>query len=64
MIFLEVGNLSGLVFLIVLIMIGPPIVLAIIGAFLRKKHKQAANVFFILAVLYLLIGLGLCLGGS
>lgn len=61
--FLEVGNLSGIVFLIVLIMVGPPILFIIIGALIRKKHKKGANVFFILAALYLLVGLGLCFGG-
>lgn len=60
MIALEVGNLNGLVAIFVLIMVGPPIVLTIIGLAIRKKHKKAAMVFYIIAALYLLIGLGIC----
>ena len=61
--FLEVGDLSGLVVLIFLILLGPPFVLLIIGLLLKKRNKQAANVFYILAVLYLLVGAGVCFGG-
>ncbi len=60
MIALEVGNLNGLVFLLVLMMIGPPILLSIIGLVVRKKNPKASKVLFILAVLYLLVGLGIC----
>lgn len=57
---LEIGNLNGLVALIVVIMIGPPLLLTIIGFGLYKNNKKAAKIFFILAVLYLLISLGIC----
>ena len=59
--FLE-GNmdLSGLFIIIGLIMFGPPILFAIIGAAVRKKSKTASKIFYILAVLYLIIGLGIC----
>ena len=60
MIALEVGNLNGLVFFLVLIMIGPPILLSIIGLVVRKKNPKASKVLFILAVVYLLVGLGIC----
>lgn len=58
---LEVGNLGGLVFLIVLIMFGPALLFLIIGFILRRKQKKkAAKIFFILAGVYLLISLGVC----
>ena len=60
MIALEVGNLDGLVYFLVLIMIGPPILLTIIGFAAKKQNPKAAKVLFILASLYLLIGLGIC----
>lgn len=64
MIFLEGGNFSGLVFLILAVMFGPPLLLFVIGVAIRKKHKKASNVLFLLAVLYVLIGLGMCFGGA
>ena len=60
MIALEVGNLDGLFVLIFLIMAGPPIVLSIVGFSIRKSYPDAAKVLYILAGLYLIIGLGLC----
>ena len=58
---LEVGNLDGLIYFFALIMIGPPIVLAIIGGILSaNKKKKAAKVFYILAGVYLLISFGAC----
>ena len=60
MIALEVGNLNGLVFFLVLIMIGPPVLFSIIGLAVRKINPKASKVLFILAVVYLLVGLGIC----
>ncbi len=60
MIPLEVGNLGGLVAIFVLIMVGPPLLLTIIGFFVRKNHPKAAKVIFILATVYLIAGLGIC----
>lgn len=57
---LEVGNLGGLFVLIIAIMIGPPIVLTIIGFSVKKYNPNTAKVLFILAAIYLLIGLGIC----
>ena len=57
---IEVGNLDGLVALIVAIMFGPAILLAIVGFALFKKHRKAAKVFFILAIVYLIVSLGIC----
>ncbi|MBC3845796.1 hypothetical protein H8K90_05360 [Winogradskyella echinorum] len=57
---LEVGNLDGLLTLIIAIMFGPAILLAIIGFAVLKKNKKAAKILFILAVVYLIISLGIC----
>ncbi|WP_298543576.1 hypothetical protein [uncultured Aquimarina sp.] len=60
-ILLEVGNLDGLIYLILLILLGPPIFLALIGLILfRTKNRIAGKVFFILAGVYLVVGLGIC----
>ncbi|PKV52488.1 hypothetical protein ATE84_4604 [Aquimarina sp. MAR_2010_214] len=60
-IFLEVGNLNGLVYFILLILLGPPIFLSIIGIILFKtKNRKAGKIFFILAGIYLIVGLGIC----
>ena len=60
MIPLEVGGLGDLVVILVLIMIGPPILLTIIGLVINKNQPKAAKVLYILASVYLLIGLGIC----
>ena len=60
MIPLEVGNLDGLVAIFVLIMVGPPLLLTIIGFSVRKNHPKAAKVIFMLATVYLIAGLGIC----
>ncbi|WP_206604262.1 hypothetical protein [Aquimarina sediminis] len=60
MILLE-PNLNGIIPLILLILIGPPIILAIIGLILFKnKLRTAGKVLFILSGVYLLVGLGIC----
>ena len=60
MIFIE-PNFDGLITALIMIMAGPSIVLAIIGGILNyNQKKKAAKVFFILAVIYLLISLGIC----
>ncbi|MEW4922283.1 hypothetical protein [Algibacter sp. 2305UL17-15] len=53
-------NLDGLLYLIIAIMLGPAILLALIGFLVRGKNKKAAKVLFILAVVYVLISLGVC----
>ncbi len=58
--FLEIGNLNGLIYLLIAIMFGPAIILAIIGAAVFKKHKKAAKVLFILAAIYVIVSLGIC----
>ena len=53
-------NLDGLIWLILAIMLGPAILLTIIGLLVRKNNKKAAKVLFILAAVYVLISLGIC----
>ncbi|MFN7015518.1 MAG: hypothetical protein ACK4ON_14740 [Bacteroidia bacterium] len=57
---LEIGNLNSIFILIIVIMIGPPIVLTLIGFGVKKNNPNAAKVLFILAAIYLLVGLGIC----
>lgn len=60
MMFIE-PNFDGLLTVLIIIMVGPSIVLAIIGSILYYNQKRkAAKVFFILAVIYLVISLGIC----
>ncbi|MEJ8589834.1 hypothetical protein JSO54_01030 [Riemerella anatipestifer] len=59
---LEAGNLNGLVALMMIIMFGPPLLFSIIGILLRKKNPKVANIFFILAGVYIIIGIGICGG--
>ncbi len=58
---LEGGNYDAIIYLILLILLGPPIFLALIGVILFKtQHRKAGKVFFILAGIYLVVGLGIC----
>lgn len=60
MMFIEL-NLDGLLTALIIIMVGPSILLAIIGGILNyNQKKKAAKVLFILAVIYLVISLGIC----
>ncbi len=61
MTFLEVGNMDGILVIIIGIMLGPPIFSALVGIILlTKKKKTAGTVFLILAGVYLIVGLGIC----
>lgn len=57
--FLEV-NFDGIIFFMFLLLFGPALVFFLVGLALRKKHKKAAKVFFILGVVYMIISLGTC----
>ncbi|WP_299114955.1 hypothetical protein [uncultured Winogradskyella sp.] len=57
---LEVGNLDGLLIIILAVMFGPAILLAIIGFAILKKHRKAAKVLFVIATVYVIISLGIC----
>lgn len=56
---LEIGGLDTLLYMILAIMFGPPVLLVCIGIGVRK-NKKFSKVLFILAATYLLIGLGIC----
>lgn len=60
MILQEIGNLGGLIAFFIAIMLVPPILLIVLGFAIRKKYSTASKVIFILAGLYLVIGLGIC----
>lgn len=62
MIALEGGNFDGILILILGIMFGPPLLFAIIGFSIKKQQPKSAKVFFILATVYLIAGLGICGG--
>lgn len=54
-------NLENLVFIIpAILMFGPPIILTIAGAIKLKKNKKTAKTLFIIAAVYLIIGIGVC----
>jgi hypothetical protein len=53
-------DLSGLVILIIAIMLGPAIILTLIGLVVLKKNKKTAKVLFILAVVYVIVSFGAC----
>jgi len=53
-------NLNGIIYLILGIMLGPPLLLVLIGLSLKKGQPKAAKIFYILAGIYLVIGLGIC----
>lgn len=54
------GDFTGLFILILAIMFGPALIFTFMGAYFRKKNIKTAKVFFILAVVYLIISFGIC----
>lgn len=60
MIALEVGNLDGLLIIILVVMFGPPLALTLIGFLIKKESPNTAKTFFNFATLYLIVGLGIC----
>ncbi|MEZ4797011.1 MAG: hypothetical protein R2785_07560 [Flavobacteriaceae bacterium] len=54
------GNYDAVLYIVLVIMFGPAILLTIIGFAVRKKHKKAAKILFIIAAVYLIISLGFC----
>ncbi len=53
-------GIGSLIALLLSIMLGPPIIFLIIALGKRKTDRKFANVFFILAVAWLIIGGGIC----
>jgi len=63
MILLEIGNLDSLIPIIFGMLFGPAIIFAIIGLIFSKNNKKKpAKIFYILAVVYMIISLGICGG--
>ncbi|MEP3210908.1 MAG: hypothetical protein ABJN95_17100 [Maribacter sp.] len=61
------GNANGyliLAIVVILLLLSPAIVLCIIGLVLRKKKPKTSKTLFIIAGVYLLIGLGICGGAT
>ncbi len=57
----EPGNLDGIIYFFLAILLIPPIFLAIIGfALFHSNYRKAGKIFFILAGTYLAVGLGIC----
>lgn len=54
------ANYDAILYLVLAIMLGPAILLTIIGFAIKKKHKKAAKILFILAAVYVIISLGFC----
>lgn len=53
-------ELGVIILAFLFIMFGPPIILTIIGFSIKSNKPKAAKILFILASVYLLIGLGIC----
>ena len=49
-----------LVIVAILLMFSPAIIMAIIGFSLRRKKPKTAKILFIIAGVYLVIGIGMC----
>ncbi|GAA4271084.1 hypothetical protein GCM10022258_03770 [Aquimarina gracilis] len=67
LLFFEGGDYSIIVYFLLLILLGPPALLSGIGIILfRKSFRRAGKILFIIAGIYLIVGLGICgalLGG-
>ena len=53
-------DFTGLIIMIGLVMVGPPVLFAIIGFSVKKKNPKAAKTLFILATVYLIVSFGVC----
>ena len=54
-------GLEVLLFIILGIMFGPPLLFIILGFVKRRKNRSTSKVFFILAFAWMIIGGGICL---
>ncbi|WP_111308683.1 hypothetical protein [Confluentibacter sediminis] len=57
---IEVNDLGWLILLMLFLAFGVPLILIITGIALRNKNKSTSKKLFIAAVVYVLIGLGVC----
>ena len=53
-------GIGQLIALILVVMFGPPVAFFIIGLVKRKSNPEAAKIFYIVAIVYLLVGGGIC----
>ncbi len=51
------------ILLLIFLAFGVPLILFILGIALRNKNKKASKILLIIAVVYSLIGIGICGGG-
>ncbi|MGJ8658859.1 MAG: hypothetical protein ACSHWV_03330 [Cellulophaga fucicola] len=54
------GDYLTLIILIILALLSPAIICITVGLFLRKKKPKTAKTLFIIAGVYLVVGIGLC----
>lgn len=54
------GGYLTLIILIILALLSPAIICITVGFFLRKKKPKTAKILFIIAGVYLVVGIGLC----
>lgn len=59
---LDGADLTSLFIVIYSVWLVPPILLGIIGFLCRKRNKEMSKSVYLLAVLYLLVGAGICFG--
>ncbi len=60
MLVLEVNNYQSIVYFIFSIWLVPPFLLFLIGLLFYPNHKLTAKILFGIALIYLLIGGGIC----
>lgn len=58
---MEEGAILLIILLCFMLTLGVPILLFIIGAVKRKRDKDRAKIFFIIGLIWLLVGGGTCL---
>ncbi|MEP0213052.1 MAG: hypothetical protein ABJD66_07555 [Cellulophaga sp.] len=54
------GDYLTLIILIILALLSPAIICITVGLFLSKKKPKTAKTLFIIAGVYLVVGIGLC----
>jgi len=59
---IEVNGLGLFILLMILIAIGIPVILFIVGLFTIQKNKKRGKIILIIAAVYSIISLGICGG--
>lgn len=60
MILLNLGGIGGLIIFTLGVWFGPPLILTVIGISRFRENRKLAKTLFIMAVIYVLIGAGIC----